>query len=375
MIISSWIKNNRFLSLALGFAALNALAIFVFFGFQKYGDSPDYVRLIHWFLGEGSVFEVERMLRPLGPFLALPLEFLGDAAGLIAQNILFYFLSAVLVFKIVDLIFQNKKQALFAVLFFVTATPVIESGLAYLTDMGAWFFYLLSIFLTLLYLKNKDEKLVLLNGFLSGIGVLMKENGGLGVFFFGLMILFSRDFGIKEKIFKILKFGFVFAVPVIALQVFAYRSFHYTSLDWYLRNPSGSPGEGLFLVSLRYLGQLFRILGIVWLPLLFGVWRELREKNWLRSRIYLALVPASFSFLLWSVSGSARSVFVFAPLGVLLASRGFILWFTALGRRGRIVLVVLFLAAVLFSSYAFCSVNQSIPFTDAIYNFIQKCIK
>jgi len=375
MDISTWAKNNRFLTLALAFAFLNALAIFAVFGFQQYGDSSDYIKLIHWFLGEGSGFDAERILRPLGPFLALPFEFLGDGAGLIAQNILFYFLSAWLVFKIVDLIFQNKKQALFAVLFFITATPVIESGLAYLTDTGAWFFYLLSIFLTLLYFKNKDEKLVVLNGLLSGIGVLMKENGGLGVVFFGLMVLLSREFNIKEKILKILKFGVFFVMPIAALQVFAYKYFHYSSLDWYLRNPSGTPGEGFFLVSLRYLGQLFRILGIVWLPLLFGIRLALKEKNWQRYKIYLALIPASFSFLLWSVSASARSVFIFAPLGILLSSYGFVSWFDLLGKRGRMVFAGLFFAAVLILNYAFCWVNQTISFTDMIYNFIQKCIK
>ena len=375
MNISTWVKNNRFLALALIFSTINALAIFIVFGFRQYGDSPDYAKLIHWLSGGEGVFPVERILRPLGPFLALPFDSLGPSAGLIVQNIIFYFLAVFLVFRIVDLIFQNKKQALFAALFFITATPIIESGLAYLTDMGAWSFYLLSIFLTLLYFKNKDERLVLLNGFLSGIGVLMKENGGLGVVFFGLMVLFSREFGFREKILKITKFIIPFILPIIALQFFAYKNFHYTSLDWYLRNPSGTPGEGLFLVSLRYLGQLFRILGVLWLPLLFGVWRELKERNWQRSKIYLALIPASFSFLLWSVSASARSVFVFAPLGILLASYGFVFWFDRFGKQGRIILTAVFFTVVLFSSYFFCWVNQEVPFTDLIYNFIQRCIK
>ncbi|MFH1780765.1 MAG: glycosyltransferase family 39 protein [Candidatus Nealsonbacteria bacterium] len=375
MNISAWVKNNRFLTLALVFTVLNAVAIFAIFGFKKYGDTIDYINLIHWFSGEGNSFEVARILRPLGPFLALPFEFLGDGAGLVAQNIFFYFLAAWLVFNITDLIFQNKKQAFFAVLFFITASPVIESGLAYLTDMGAWFFYLLSVFLTLLYLKNKDEKLVVLNGFLSGVGVLMKENGGLGVIFFGLMILFSREFNFKQKFWKIMKFGGAFLMPIIALQFFVYHTFHYTSLDWYLRNASGSPGEGILLVSLRYLGQFFRILGLVWLPLLFGIWQELKKKNRPRIKIYLALIPASFSFLLWSVSASARSVFIFAPLGILLASYGFVSLLDLLGKKGKIMLVALFFMAVLFLNYSFCLVNQEIAFTYAIYNFIQRCIK
>lgn len=371
MRIFERIKENKLLSIALAAAFLNMVVIFAVFGFQQYGDTVDYFRLIDWFLGEGGGFDVERMLRPLGPFLALPFEALGDGAGLIIQNIIFYFLAAFLVFKIVEMIYQNKKQALWAVLFFVTATPVIESGLAYLTDMGAWFFYLLSLFLTLLYLKNKKENLVLLNGFLSGVAVLMKENGGLGAIFFGLMILFSKGFNLKEKIWKIVKFALLFFLPIIILQAFAYKYFHYTSLDWYLRNAAGSPGEGPALTALRYLGQLFRILGILWIPLAFGLWVEIKNKNWARLKIYLALVPASFSFLLWSVSGSARAVFIFAPLGILLASFGFTRLTDSLGSRAKIVVVSLFILVLLGLNYAFCYVNQEVPFTDILYNFFR----
>lgn len=370
MNISAWVKNNRFLTLALIFAVLNAVAIFAIFGFKRYGDTVDYVNLIHWFSGEGDGFEVARILRPLGPFLALPFEFLGDGAGLIAQNVLFYFLAALLVFKIVALVFTSKKQALFAVLFFITATPVIESGLAYLTDMGAWFFYLLSLFLTLSYLKNKDEKLVILNGFLSGIGVLMKENGGLGAVFFGLMILFSREFNIKEKIMKIMKFGAVFLVPVMALQFFAYQQFHYTSLDWYLKHSSGAPEEGIMMTLFRYFGQLFRILGILWIFFLVGFWREFKERNWSRIKIFLALVPASLSFFFWEVAGGGRAAFIFAPLGILIASHGLIVFDNKLGKKKSVFALPLILLAIAILNYCFAWFNPTIPFADVIARFL-----
>ena len=145
------IKTHKFLLLALLFALLNMAAIFSVFGFQVYGDTPDWIDAIHWFRGEEVEVSPLRLIRPLGPLIAVPFEFLGEGAGLIVQNILFYLLCTFLIFKITELIYHNKKQAFFACLFFITATPVIESGLAYLTDMGGWFFYLLSIFLTLIY--------------------------------------------------------------------------------------------------------------------------------------------------------------------------------------------------------------------------------
>ena len=357
--------QRKYLIIATIFALLNMGAIFLIFGFRWYGDSAGLSDTINKFLDRGEVQPYPWILRPLGPVLALPFEFLGTGAGLIIQNVIFYLLSAFLIFKIVALVYREERQALFALLFFAASAPVIEYGLAYLTDMGAWFFYILSVFLTLLYFKNKNEKLIILNGFLSGVGVLMKENGGLGILFFGAMVLLSREFGAKEKILKIIRFSAFFLVPVIALQIFAFKYFHFTSLDWYI---SSRPGimvgkEGLLLVSFRWLGQIIKVLGILW-PLFFiGLWRELRERNLERAKIYLALVPSSFSFLLWSVEAAGRSTFIFALLGIMLASCGC--------KKIRSRILVLIAAAMVILNYWFVSVNQEIPFTDIIYSVLE----
>lgn len=351
--------NNKYLIFAMAFALLNMGAISLIFGFGTHGDSVDYINAVHWFQGQETSIHPWIALRPLGPIFALPFEFLGKGAGLIVQNMIFYLFSAFLIFKIADLIFQNKKQALLASLFFVTATPILEVGLAYLIDMGAWFFYILSIFLTLLYLKNKNEKLVVLNGFLTGLGFLMKENGALGVLFFGLVILLSKEFNSKEKVYKLLRFGIFFLIPVILLQVFAYRYAQVTSLDLYLYQLKGfGDVETPTIIFLRYFGQLFRSLGVLWIFFFIGLRQELKEKNWDRLKVYLALLPASLSFFLWQTSAAGRSVFVFAPLGILLATYG-------CRKMGYLPLTLIFLI-ILVLNYAFVWFNSAIPFIDTL---------
>lgn len=357
-------KIDKYLIFAMVFALLNLGAVFFLFGFQEYGDTVSYIDAIHWFQGK-AVVDVDPwvVLKPLGVLLASPFEFLGAGAGLIVQNIIFYLLSAFLIFKITELLFASKKQALLASLFFVTITQVLEVGLAYLTDMGAWFFYLLSLFLTLLYLRDKNEKLIVLNGFLAGLGFLMKENGGLGAIFFGLMVLFSGGSGLKEKISKIIRFAIFFLLPIALWQVFMYQRFQLTSLDWYLFQLGGfSHGEGAGMVILKYFGQLFRTLGILWIFFFIGLWQEIKERKWGRFKIYLALLPASLSFFLWPISAGGRSVFIFAPLGILLAS-------CCLKKIRPFLLVMIFLV-VLIINYWFVSVNREIPFTDLIYTLL-----
>ena len=189
----------------------------------------------------------------------------------------------------------------------------------------------------------------------------MKENGGLGLLFFGLMILLSGEFNIREKIFKIIRFGIFFLIPISLLQILMFRYFHFTSLDWYLSGQASLNGEGLLLTSLRYFGQLFRTLGILWIFFFIGLLQELKEKNWQRIKIYLALAPASFSFFLWSIAAAGRAVFIFAPLGILLASYG-------CKKRG-VLMTALLLSIVLILNYSFSWFNSQIPFVDIIAKF------
>lgn len=352
------------------FALLNMGAIFLIFGAQEYGDSPQIFDVIHWFQGEEIQVAPWRVLRILGPLVAVPFEFLGEGAGLIIQNIIFYLLCAFLIFKITELIYQNKRQAFFASLFFVTATPVIEVGLAYLTDTGGWFFFLLSIYLTLLYLKNKNENLIVINGLLSGLGFLIKESGGLGAPFFGLMILLSRKFGIKEKIFKIVRFGAVFLILIAAVHFFMFKYFQFNSLFFYSEVFKFShPGEEL-LQCFRYLGQLFRVLGILWPLVLIGLWREWQEKDWKRIKTFLALMPSSFIFLFFWPSAGARKVFLFAPLGIFLATYGLSFLESKLGRKKRALMIILLIFFLLVLNYCFCWFNPMIPFFEKVAEFL-----
>lgn len=357
-------KNNKLLILALIFALLNMGAVFIFFGVQKYPDSKEYIEVIHWFQGEISYVPIHRLLTPLGPLTAIPFEFFSEGAGLIAQNIFFYLVSSFLIFKIVELVYRDKKLAFLASIFFITATPVLEVGFSYMVDPGGWFFYLLSIFLTLIYFKTKSGKLIILNGFLSGMGFLIKEPGGLGVLFFTLMVLLNRDFKIKEKILKIFYFGLFFLIPITIVQILTFKYFHFTLLDLFYMNRPGLDveREPTLLVALRHLGQLFRILGILWVFILMGAWREWKEKNYERIKIFLALLPSSFSFFLWSVGGGGRVVFIFAPLGILLAAYGC--------QKIKPLVMALIILVILPLNYLFVSVNQQIPFTEIIYNLL-----
>ena len=364
------IRQNKWFVAAFVFAMANLAAIYSIFGFRKYGDTQGYIKAICWFRDAGCQIEPLRFLRPLGPMLSTRFEFLGSGAGLLVQNIIFYFLLVFLLFKITDIVFHNKKYAVLASLFFITSTPFIDTGLAYLTDTGSWFFYCLSVYLTLLYFQSHQERLVAMNGFLSAVGVLIKENGGLGAPFFGLMILFDKNISFKNKIIKIAVFSAPFLAIVIGWQFLSYKLVHYTFFDVFFGPAKpAAVGESVLVVALRHLGQLFRTMGLLWPFIFLGVVYVWRKKDWAKAKIFLALLPASLSFLAWSPDAGARTTFLAAPLGILLSINGLSFLEEKMSKKSFAAMLVFLVIVIILADYLFCWFNPRVSFVDIIVRF------
>lgn len=359
--LEDYYKEQKYIIWVFLFGIINMFLIAFVFGFVHYTDSRSYIETIHFFSGTTDTVHLHRLLHPLGPLLALPFEYIDPGAGLIVQNIIFYFLSIFLVFKIVVEIFSNKRQAFFSVILFASAIPVLKVGLAYLTDTGAWFFYFCSVLLSLYYIKKRDFIFLGLSALLSGVGVLMKENGGLGLLFFTSLILLIHDIGWKDKFKKIFLFSLFFLFPIIIFQVYVYLAFEYTYLDWYLYNSEAflfNYGIGWLALSHTY-GMLKTLNYTGWLLFLVGlaVFFYEKSKGLIKKEttvILLALLPSSFSFLLWPAS-EIRLTFIFVLLGVLLASKGMIFLESLLYGKGGKVLVFLFLIIIIFLNYTFAT--------------------
>lgn len=366
------IKNNKYLALALLFAFLSIVAILLFFGFQKYDDSPGYIYLIYWLQGKEAGPDIAfnwMIMGPMEPLVAIPFQFLGDGAGIIVQNILFYFFSVYLIFRIIQLVFNNKEQALWGAILFAAALPVLQFGLSYMTDMGAWFFYIISVFLTLLYLKNRDEKLILANGLLSSFGMLVKTDGGLGIVFFSIMILLSGEFKIRDKFFKMLKFGIPFLLPILAYQTCLFIFFHITSFSEYMGGRQWFFTQGVedlkvfpgtvyshfsnsAVIIYAYVGEFLKSFGVIGLLFaLIGFWREFLQKSKERIKIYLSLLPVSLAFVVFQPSNS-RFSFLSTPLMILWATQGLFYLKSIFSEKiGKLIVPLLLASYVVFNYY------------------------
>jgi len=303
-------------------AGLNVLGILYFFSESiERSDTVRYVQTIEYFWGITEAPVLSVLVKPLSVVTAAFLSPLaGPRGALFLQNLIFYFASIILVFKIIKLLYLNEKQAFYGAVLFMTAFPVLQNSVSFLTDMTGWFFLLLVVCLTLNFYQKPNLKLTLICGLLSGIGFLFKESGVGGAIFFVFLLLFSDKFRWLEKI----KYGLIFSLcvilPILISILLILNIFDYTYLDWYKANLASSGKDYTIKNIIQQLAVMF-LLG--WIFVARGAWQEWKARLEIGARIPILLAMA-FLFLigfLWPMP-VARVLFLGSPLLLVLGSRG-----------------------------------------------------
>lgn len=314
----------------LSFAVLNLLVAFFYVKAPiiDYPDAETYLSAIKFIQsGERGQFFVESRLltSPLMLFSSLGAGYLlGNLSwGILTVNAFFYFLAAIVFYRLARLIYNDGVVALSAAVFFIANFCVLQFGLARLVDMGGWFFFILSSYLAVSYFLKKEKKFYWLAVLAAAVGFLFKEYALLGLVTLGMMILIS-DYPKKTKIREIFQAGGVFLAIVGLYHLWYYFQYHYSYWDWYLLNFNRYAALDSkertydFIILIKVVGWVFSFGWLVWL---FGAWREAKSGDKPRRKILLAMLPASASFLFWP--GFAERVsFVLVPWLALIAGFG-----------------------------------------------------
>ena len=366
--------KNAVIKNAIVYAIFFAIAqiIFVLYicGVHFFPDSPGYISAANFIMtGNFEDIGLHRLLRPLGPILSIPfVPFVGSVAnGFLAENCIFLILSSVLVFLISKEIYNNEKVAFFSSVLFSSSWVVLLYGLTVLTDMGAYFFIILGIYLTLIFFKKDGNyKFLSIIGLICGLGILMKENAVMGALFFALMLLLSKT-DIKRKIERLLVFSFAFSIPIVINSAIMYYFFNYTYLDWYLYNVGIECAATHNFIHLIYdLGFVFNI---IFPFFIMGLYNQVKNKANLK--IYVSLIISSFiPVLLWPGYDSRFVIVAFIGM-IPLSSYGVKLFCDYFDTSvSKIAIKIIEIGII--SAYVF--VNMSIRFALSYYgtkNFVE----
>lgn len=339
---------RKYLLFSLIFALLNAVLLLVFFVPRlDHADTQEYTATIRYITGdpEGQIF-LHRILKPL-PLLigAFLFPVLNPEEALVFQNLIFYFLSICLVFSIVYGLYQNEKQAFYGTVLFSAAYPMLAYGLAPITDIPGWSFYLFLIWLSLKFIKKPNCKLALLAGLAGGIGMLFKENLAAGTIFFISLILIAGSGQIKEKIKYIFIFFIAFLLPTTLSALIIYRLYSHSLLDWFFWVWNSNEGDFYVYSPLRTIVEIGRAFTLGWLFVFWGVLKEFNQRNAERTKILIALILPSLSFFFWPFLHN-RIIYIAAPLLVLLGSFGVLTNFKnqKINIFGESILLLLYIA-------------------------------
>lgn len=302
-------------------AAVNLVLVLWIFGLQTDLDSASYTNAINYLKGGALGESLYRMLKPFSIFFAFVFaSFFTPEISLLLENVVFYFISAYLIFFIAEKIFKNKKTAFFACLFFITAYPLYRWGLAVLTDMSGWCFYLLVVYLALLFYEKKSASLVWLGGITAGVGMFFKETAAAGVMFFGFLVLLDKKIDWPAKIKILFKYALAFLFVLIPVSLIIFLNYHYSFVDWFAYNEKIQFHYTLKQSVIYFLENVFALMFIAWLFVLRGLFKILKEKN-IAGAIVWPFVISSLSFLLWPFRVT-RLMFIAGPALCLLAAKG-----------------------------------------------------
>ncbi|MDP2663928.1 MAG: glycosyltransferase family 39 protein [bacterium] len=317
---------KKYLLITLALALLNAVLILAFF-FPRYDhtDTPQYISAIENIAGDKTAeIAPYRMLKPLpiliGAFLT---NFTSAENTLIVQNVFFYFLLVVLVYLFVYKLYHSGKQALYGTILVMTAFPMLAYGLASLTDLSGWFFFFLSAFLSLSFLKNPSLKTAVLPGLVAGLGMLFKESVAAAPIFFVSLIFIAGRFPLKDKIKYILIFGLAFLVFPTINVIAIYNLFSYHYLDTFQEiGAGGKVVESFYMYTWpRIIIEIGRVFLVGWIFVLIGLWKEIVLKHKERGKILLSFLLPSLSAFLW-IAPHNRILFIAFPYLALLGGFG-----------------------------------------------------
>lgn len=338
--INELVNRNRYLTYTVLFATVVLISKLIVAGANDTPDSIGYLNTVELLRGNldpsllPELLQRGYLLRSLGSLIAFPLSYIfGVWNAFVVENSILYLLSVVFMYAAVEKLYSSKIAFYAAVLY--ASSPVLTTfGLAILQDMGIWFFYIGSVYLTLRFFgvggTNENETrpgnvYLFAFGVFVGLGMLMKESAIAGLFFFILVLLFSRHHSKHSVPKKIMILAIVFvatALPLAVNESITYTYFnnsHFNSWD----SDSGPKIIHTLGQTVYNLVKSFVMAFNVLIPLfLIGYYKEWKQHEHGNFAILTMLLLSSLPIVVGWPWNATRFAFLTFPAIIPLAAYG-----------------------------------------------------
>jgi len=192
-------------------------------GWEHFPDSYDYIQGIDAVLLNEDWYDYKIAFYPGAVYFSIPFTLFFDNTNSFGfHNLVLYIMSGPMFYLFVNKLTENQKFSMYSSLFFVTSFPVIYWGLGILSDLGSWFFIILSYYLIISIVNNNFERRrLILGAFVTGIGVLYKTTVGCTAIFFTLLVIINPNKSERSKlIISWLLFATISFLPLLINQFY-----------------------------------------------------------------------------------------------------------------------------------------------------------
>lgn len=347
--LNIWLAKPRVaLRVLLVLATFNLIIFAWLFGFHTNNDTDSYILTIEFFRGEQADLHPNRYLNPFYPVVgATLLRFLSPANTMVVMNIAFYYAILLLTYGLFRRVFRSIPVGLVSALIIITAYPMLRYGLTQVQDIGAYCWFVATLYVAWRWFtEGYDRRWLLLGGVAVSFGLLTKESGAMAAIAFGVLILFSKQTW-KEKVLSV---ATVAILPFITLLVNAFRGHEIgvSSLDWYKDNWKvyGPTNYNFF----KWVGVNGSAFNLVWPFSALGAYWVIKKQQVLPPEVkyyFIAALIPSLSYLSWPLF-IGRTVFISAWLLVPLAAYAIV---CLLENKQTLIFGVLAFLAVLVVPY------------------------
>jgi hypothetical protein len=295
------------------------------FGVTESSDYHEYVSLAQYINGDmNAEVRPHRFLKPLNPLLVAGLAHnMNYETAFIVQALFFYVALIVMMFFFAKEFFDDVFLSTLIALYVALCYPILRYGVDILTETGALFFYVASIYLTLRYLKTPAWRFLLLNTATITIGFLWKEYVVVSAIIFGLAILFHSSLTAQEKMQHFAAYAALFLAVHIPLQIYVYLHYNFSYLSWYSIGVHGAIQQNEFTVR-NIIKSTAVLLGLMWLVVPIGLMKYASLAPFQRRFWQVGILPPFIGYA-WGYI-SSRLLFVMAPPFLLVAGMGMRGW-------------------------------------------------
>lgn len=336
-----------------------------------YSDSKGYIGTTNYFFDYENADRFEnRMIRPTTMILAGAITPLfGIVNSFVIVNTIFVILAAFFLYRFVLQLYGRDRLAFYSALLFVTSIPILRYGFAVITDAGAYFFTILTIYIIYNIKDDIDIKRIIAISFMLFVGALTKEH----IMFLAPIYLLLSKGSNKKILFKSISIIFIMFVFIssyyIAYDVNPFTHYNRAPDSGYTYDNEESWGIKAFVLSFG---------GFLYLPL-FSLLGFLMDNN--RKRLinfYYILISVAPIFIWPAIE--YRITFILFPIIIPLASIGIERFseliskkpfFSILNKRKyEILIIILYIVSSFLYAHIFHSPDLYITSSGQAFNLM-----